>query len=165
MRISPWSHCLLREWLKLIEVISYSEVNVYHQSCPQPEVSNILTSPPASPSSSHLHPGLLLLGEVPAGCNRCKVLDDALRVHSLPCPRFSAGERKHRRENYRPTFCWRRRAEWWMYLRDQDGLIFTICQGKITAVRGAVGQRARSQKPRAHQRARNKTSASKTKRM
>lgn len=98
-----------------------------HQCCPQAQRDNILKCPSASPSSSHLHPGLLG-GGVPAGRDGGVVLDDALRVHRLPGTGFPAAERKRRVKNNLPTFCWRQSPRWQVHLRDQDRLVFTICQ-------------------------------------
>ena len=57
-----------------------------------------LVSPPRSPPlpspwpTRHLRCiDVVLLATVTYGCDAGKVLDDTFRVHSLPCPRFSAG--------------------------------------------------------------------------
>ena len=54
------------------------------------------------PVGPHLHFAcwlLLFLLLVPTGCNCCKVLDDTLCVHSLPCTGFSAVKRKREAES------------------------------------------------------------------
>ena len=75
-----------------------------------------------------------LLLFLPSDCNCCKVLDDTLRVHSLPGPGFSAEGTEWKSEGKAGgpalTIETQQTERWGVYLRNQDGLILTICEGK-----------------------------------
>lgn len=60
-------------------------------------------TPSAEPVAHLVSIGIVLLATVAYGCNAGKILDDTFRVHSLPCPRFSAGGNRNPSKPRIPT--------------------------------------------------------------